>query len=166
MPVPNKPFLLSEANNEFKANQWGSNILTIAQLAVPGWLGELAGKSAFVKTHTVVIGRFELGGFKQYIAITSGAFESSITPTTLDNIQIDRICADSVDRNSFYIMFRSNFDSGRKMTFQVEGGVVYTGTVPGTPGNQANNFMFYVQNSFELFEALWGKSSNVRLVLL
>lgn len=166
MTVPNKPFWLSQANNEFKGNQWGSNILSSAQLAVPGWLGELAGKSAFVKTHTVVMGRLEFGSYIEYIAMTSGAFESSITPTTLDNIQIDRICTDTVDRNSFYIMFRSNFDSGRKMTFQVEGGEVYTGTVPGTPGNQANNFMFYVQNSFELLEALWGKASNVRLVFL
>ncbi|MBE8733901.1 hypothetical protein [Aeromonas veronii] len=166
MPVPNKPFLLSEANNEFKANQWGSNILTIAQLAVPGWLGELAGKSAFVKTHTVVIGRFELGGFKQYIAMTSGAFESSISPATLNNMKLDRISADTISPNSFYIMFNVNFESGRKMTFQMEGGEVYTGKVPGAPGSQSNNFIFDVSNALAIFESIWRKTTNVRMVFL
>lgn len=46
MPISNKPFFLSQANREFKGNKWGANILKTARLPFPGWLGELAGKSA------------------------------------------------------------------------------------------------------------------------
>lgn len=47
MAVPNAPFWLSQANTEFSANGWGSNILSKAGVAVPGWCSQLAGMSAF-----------------------------------------------------------------------------------------------------------------------
>ena len=47
MPVPNKPFWLSQANTEFGGNGWASNILSKAGLALPRMAGDLAGMSAF-----------------------------------------------------------------------------------------------------------------------
>lgn len=46
MAVPNLPFMLSQANTEFKGNGWGSDIRTKARLPAAGWLSELAGKSS------------------------------------------------------------------------------------------------------------------------
>lgn len=46
MAVPNVPFWLSQANTEFQANGWGSNILSKAGLGTTGLLGQLAGRSA------------------------------------------------------------------------------------------------------------------------
>lgn len=47
MPVPAKPFWLSQANTEFGGNGWASNILSKAGLSVPRYVGDLAGMSAF-----------------------------------------------------------------------------------------------------------------------
>ncbi len=47
MPVPAKPFWLSQANTEFGGNGWASNILSKAGLALPRMAGDLAGMSAF-----------------------------------------------------------------------------------------------------------------------
>lgn len=46
MAVPNVPFWLSQANTEFQANGWASNIMGKAGVAVPGWCSQLAGRSA------------------------------------------------------------------------------------------------------------------------
>lgn len=46
MAVPNAPFWLSQANTEFQANGWASNIMGKAGVAVPGWCSQLAGRSA------------------------------------------------------------------------------------------------------------------------
>lgn len=47
MAVPSKPFWLSQANTEFGGNGWASNILSKAGLALPRYVGDLAGMSAF-----------------------------------------------------------------------------------------------------------------------
>ena len=49
MAVPNGPFWLSQANTEFQANGWASNIMGKAGLGTTGLLGRLAGMSAFVR---------------------------------------------------------------------------------------------------------------------
>ena len=56
MTVPAKPFWLSAANTEFSANGWGSNILSKAGLGTTGFLGQLAGMSAFIPTNTLTVG--------------------------------------------------------------------------------------------------------------
>ena len=56
MAVPNVPFYLSQANTEFQANGWGSNILSKAGLGSTGLLSQLAGKSAFTPTNTMTVG--------------------------------------------------------------------------------------------------------------
>ncbi|EKP0262628.1 hypothetical protein JFQ93_003982 [Aeromonas sobria] len=48
MSVPAKPFWLSDAYNEFGGNRWMSDTANRAGLSVPRWLGELAGRSAFL----------------------------------------------------------------------------------------------------------------------
>lgn len=55
MAVPNVPFWLSQANTEFQANGWASNIMGKAGVPVPGWCSQLAGKSAYTPTHTITI---------------------------------------------------------------------------------------------------------------
>ena len=55
MAVPNVPFYLSQANTEFKANGWASNIMGKANVPVPGWCSQLAGKSS--ASHQFTIGR-------------------------------------------------------------------------------------------------------------
>lgn len=56
MAVPNVPFWLSQANTEFQANGWASNIMWKAGVAVPGWCSQLAGRSAFTPTNTMTVG--------------------------------------------------------------------------------------------------------------
>ena len=46
MAVPNAPFWLSQANTEFQANGWASNIMWKAGVAVPGWCSQLAGMAS------------------------------------------------------------------------------------------------------------------------
>ena len=46
MAVPNVPFWLSQANTEFQANGWASNIMGKAGVAVPGWCSQLAGMAS------------------------------------------------------------------------------------------------------------------------
>ena len=46
MAVPNVPFWLSQANTEFQANGWASNIMWKAGVAVPGWCSQLAGMAS------------------------------------------------------------------------------------------------------------------------
>lgn len=48
MAVPNVPFWLSQANTEFQANGWASNILSLAEVPAPRNCSALAGKSAAI----------------------------------------------------------------------------------------------------------------------
>ena len=59
MAVPNVPFWLSQANTEFQANGWASNIMGKAGVAVPVWCSQLAGMASLKKIvpiKSVVIG--------------------------------------------------------------------------------------------------------------
>lgn len=53
MAVPNVPFYLSQANTEFAGNGWGSNILSKAGVAVPGWCSQLAGMASLQKIASI-----------------------------------------------------------------------------------------------------------------
>ncbi|AWH15717.1 hypothetical protein KNT91_gp193 [Aeromonas phage 60AhydR15PP] len=53
MAVPNVPFWLSQANTEFQANGWGSNILSKAGLGTTGLLGQLAGMARLQKIASI-----------------------------------------------------------------------------------------------------------------
>lgn len=82
MAVPNLPFWLSAANAEFSANGWGSNILSKAGVAVPGWCSQLAGKSAFVPTNTLTVGvsvNNNQWGWNPVAATPYGAFSPATT---------------------------------------------------------------------------------------
>ncbi|MGL6336899.1 hypothetical protein [Aeromonas jandaei] len=81
MAVPNKPFWLSIANAEFNANRWASNILSQANLSLPRYVGELAGKSSSVVLD-LTIGEFSPGyetqlGYQRGVmgSISIGQFE-------------------------------------------------------------------------------------------
>lgn len=64
MAVPNAPFWLSQANTEFQANGWASNIMGKAGVAVPGWCSQLAGKSS--ATHQFTVARSGRGHWLGY----------------------------------------------------------------------------------------------------
>lgn len=53
MAVPNVPFWLSQANTEFQANGWASNIMGGAGVAVPGWCSQLAGMASLKKIASI-----------------------------------------------------------------------------------------------------------------
>ncbi len=53
MAVPNVPFWLSQANTEFQANGWASNIMWKAGVAVPGWCSQLAGMASLKKIASI-----------------------------------------------------------------------------------------------------------------
>ena len=53
MAVPNVPFYLSQANTEFSANGWASNIMGKAGVAVPGWCSQLAGMASLKKIASI-----------------------------------------------------------------------------------------------------------------
>ena len=82
MAVPNGPFWLSQANTEFQANGWASNIMGKAGVAVPGWCSQLAGRSAFTPTNTMTVRANADGnqwGWNPVAATPYGAFSPVTT---------------------------------------------------------------------------------------
>lgn len=82
MAVPNAPFWLSQANTEFSANGWGSNMLSKAGLGSTGLLSQLAGKSAFTPTNTMTVrasANNNQWGWNPVAATPYGAFSPDTT---------------------------------------------------------------------------------------
>ncbi len=140
MTVPNKPFWLSAAHNEFGGNRWMSDTANRAGLPAPCLLGELAGRSA--STHRLTIGSLingdlQLCGF----AGTQGSLGplnpmGSIDPPSFDGKTLVRCSTSNRLPDILIVECQGQFPVGRRVRVVVPG----LGSMEVTTINYGNNY--------------------------
>lgn len=140
MTVPNKPFWLSAAHNEFGGNRWMSDTANRARLPAPRMLGELAGRSA--STHRLTVGSYSNGellicGFVG----PQGPFGpntpmGNIEPQVFDGKQLVRFSTGNRMPDNLSIECQGQFVTGRRVKIVVHG----LGSTEAAVINYGNNY--------------------------
>ncbi|MGN4986518.1 hypothetical protein [Aeromonas hydrophila] len=140
MTVPNKPFWLSAAHNEFGGNRWMSDTANRAGLPAPCLLGDLAGRSA--STHRLTIGSFIKGDLQLCgFAGTQGSLGplnpmGSIAPPSFDGKTLVKCSTSSRMPDILFVECQGQFPIGRRVRVVVSG----LGSMEVTTINYGNNY--------------------------
>lgn len=160
MPVPNVPFWLSAVNAEFKGNGWISSCAGPAQLGLPLWCSNFAGRSSWHST--INVGFRQESSTSKFVGYSAfrGVNYGSMSPAALLGRTVHYVRIATVARTESLAVLFSGNPGCSKVTLEFEG--VGTYTIPYKQLSDGNAwYTADIYGVYTKFEPLRGQ--NIRL---